>query len=76
MRLAGDDDLDRPLGAREDADQTLWIVQEEGRALVAGESTGKAECQGGAARPTPTSRDTIKYTTAVLSHHCFSGGMR
>src|SRR4029453_18388343 len=45
MRLAREDDLNRAPRAIQDAGESLSVVKEELRPLVAGEAAGKADCQ-------------------------------
>ncbi len=45
MRLAGEDELNRPAGGRQDADQTFGVVEDEFGPLVAGEAARESDGQ-------------------------------
>src|SRR5690606_12943109 len=45
VRLAGEDDLDRPLGAADQRDEPVDVTQQQRRPLVGCEATGEADGQ-------------------------------
>ena len=45
MSLAGEDELHGPAGGGQDAHQTVGVLEDELRALVAGEAAGEADGQ-------------------------------